>query len=279
MPDDAGGVEPAAHRIALFALAVVSYTAVTVTFSIFERNGLGIGHFFYVPIALVAFATGPVLGGLAGVLATALFTASVAINPHLITALPIEQTSIRFVIFTGIGALIGGFARRNRELVRELSRLANRDSVTGLPNTRAFQNAIESRLAARAPFLLLVGDVDELRGINAAGRDKGDEALRRLADRLVSAKREGDEVSRVGGDEFAIVAALGSSDGKTLAMGLERQLTLAGESVTFGWATYPQDGENALALYRAADERLYARKLSRGFRRGPPQGDPLPASA
>jgi len=34
----------------------------------------------------------------------------------------------------------------------------------------------------------------------------------------------------------------------------------------FGWATFPQDGENALALYRAADERLYARKVSRGFR-------------
>jgi hypothetical protein len=29
----------------------------------------------------------------------------------------------------------------------------------------------------------------------------------------------------------------------------------------FGWATHPQDGKDALALYRAADERLYARKL------------------
>jgi len=27
-------------------------------------------------------------------------------------------------------------------------------------------------------------------------------------------------------------------------------------------------GTNALALYRAADERLYARKLARGYRRG-----------
>jgi hypothetical protein len=34
--------------------------------------------------------------------------------------------------------------------------------------------------------------------------------------------------------------------------------------MTFGWAAYPQDGKDALALFRAADERLYARKIVRG---------------
>jgi hypothetical protein len=38
--------------------------------------------------------------------------------------------------------------------------------------------------------------------------------------------------------------------------------------VTFGWAMHPREGTNALALYRVADERLYARKLMRGQRRG-----------
>jgi GGDEF domain-containing protein len=38
--------------------------------------------------------------------------------------------------------------------------------------------------------------------------------------------------------------------------------------ITFGWAVFPADGENALSLYRAADERLYARKLVRGQRAG-----------
>jgi hypothetical protein len=41
-----------------------------------------------------------------------------------------------------------------------------------------------------------------------------------------------------------------------------------GSPITFGWAVYPTDGENALSLYRAADERLYARKLVRGERAG-----------
>jgi len=40
---------------------------------------------------------------------------------------------------------------------------------------------------------------------------------------------------------------------------------LAGEgmSMSFGWAVCPRDGDSALLLYRAADERLYAQKLIR----------------
>ena len=51
-------------------------------------------------------------------------------------------------------------------------------------------------------------------------------------------------------------------DARRLAAHLERVLVgSGGVGVTFGWATYPQDGDNALALYRAADERLYARRV------------------
>jgi len=45
---------------------------------------------------------------------------------------------------------------------------------------------------------------------------------------------------------------------------------LAGTKATFGWAIHPQEGENALALYRAASERLYARKVMRGYLRMAP---------
>jgi GGDEF domain-containing protein len=84
---------------------------------------------------------------------------------------------------------------------------------------------------------------------------------------LVSAKRTTDDVARVGGDEFAVLAKLEGPDARTLALRTEGQLRLTGESITFGWASYPHDGDNALALYRAADERLYARKVAGGFRR------------
>jgi len=262
----------AAHRLPLLALSAALFALVTSAFFLFERPGLGIAHCYYFAVALAALAAGPYAGAATGVLAVLLSDVGIAVNSHLETSFPVEQNAIRLVSFVGIGVLIGWFARSHRTLVGELSELANRDDVTRLPNTRAFETAIEARFAAGDEFALLVGDVDELRRVNDVGREAGDDALRRLADRLISAKRSDDDVARVGGDEFAILTALGSDDGKSLALAIERHLTFAGESVTFGWATYPHDGENALALYRAADERLYARKVARGYRRGPELG-------
>ena len=48
-----------------------------------------------------------------------------------------------------------------------------------------------------------------------------------------------------------------------LAVGLERTLCETGALVTFGWSAFPREGENALTLYRAADEQLYARRVLR----------------
>jgi diguanylate cyclase (GGDEF)-like protein len=258
---------PAAHRSTLLAVSAVLFALVTLVFVQFERPGLGIGHLYYVPIVLVAFASGPLLGGAAGVLGAVLYNVGIIINPELPSTLEFEQTVIRLITFVAIGVLIGVFVRRQRSLVAELGRLADRDSITGLPNTRAFQTAIERRLAGTESFALLVGDIDELRQVNGSGREHGDDALRRLADRLTAAKGAGDDVARVGGDEFAVLASLAGVDARALAIGTEQTLRLGGEAVTFGWATYPQDGTNALALYRAADERLYARKVARGLRR------------
>jgi diguanylate cyclase (GGDEF)-like protein len=260
-------VVTAANRWTLLVLALLSYTLVTAAFLVLERPGLGIGHLYYVPIVLVAFASGPFWGGVSGLVATLLYNAGIVVNPFLPSTLEFEQTVIRLLTFVTMGVLLGMFAQRNRALVAELSRLANRDLLTGLPNTRVFESAIQRRLDLGAPFALLVGDVDELRGLNANGRDHGDDALRRLADRLMMAKRAQDDVARVGGDEFAILASLDADDARTHALQTERQLRLAGEQVTFGWASYPQDGTDALGLYRAADERLYARKLAGGLRR------------
>jgi GGDEF domain-containing protein len=72
----------------------------------------------------------------------------------------------------------------------------------------------------------------------------------------------GDEVARIGDDSFAVLTYAGSAGdaGKT-ATQLQALLAADGFAVTFGWAAYPQDGSNALSLYRAADERLYARRI------------------
>jgi diguanylate cyclase (GGDEF)-like protein len=258
-------------RRLLGALAWASYVPVFALFLLFERPGLGIGHFYYVSIALLALASGPVLGAVGGFVATAFYVVGILLNPHIPpTDVLTLSTTIRGATFIGMGVLLGFFASRNRRLLNELRILAERDFVTGLPNTRAFEQAIDLRLASGEPFSLLLGDMDSLKEINEElGHAEGNDALRKLGDLLERSLSAKDEVARVGGDEFAVISIAPTVEGAAaLAERLEAVLAAEGCRITFGWAASPRDGTNALSLYRAADERLYARKLLRGYPRG-----------
>jgi diguanylate cyclase (GGDEF)-like protein len=258
----------------LAALAACSYALVFALFVRYAEPGFGMGHFFYVAIVLLAMAYGTRAGAAAGLLATTLYVAAVLLNSHL----PDDHvlsigTGIRLVSFVVTGLLLGWFAERNRALTAELRVLAERDHLTGLPNARSFEAAIDRRLDAGEPFALFLGDMDGLKLMNdEEGLEGGNDALRRLADVLAGSLRPEDEVARVGGDEFAVLASSTSADGAAqLCTRLEWVLAAADCQITFGWAVHPQEGTNALSLYRVADERLYARKLVRGRRLGEAQ--------
>lgn len=261
--------------------ALSSFAIIFAALLLFEVPGLGIAHFFYLPVAALALTGGVRRGVGGGLLASALFTIGVAVNPSIPTATQIMSltTPIRLVTYTSMGALIGWFAARDRDLLERLQILAERDFLTGLPNTRAFEAAIARRFAGARPFALLLGDMDGLKRINdMRGHAEGNDALRRLADMLGSVLRPEDEVARVGGDEFAVITSLsGGDEAASFAARVETVLAGQGSSITFGWALYPGDGQNALSLYRAADERLYARKLVRGGDRLGPSLYPVPA--
>jgi diguanylate cyclase (GGDEF)-like protein len=257
----------------------VTFALVFVSLVLLERPGLGIGHFFYLAIGLVALAFGPHWGAAAGVLATALFGIAVVLNHAVPTQELVTIASpIRLVTYVAMGALIGTFAARYRVALAELRILAERDWVTGLPNTRAFEQAVDRRLASGHPFALLLGDVDGFRHVNDEGHAAGDEVLRQIGQELVSLLGAADEVARVGGDEFAVLADCRSvDDAGRLAARIERVLEERGVKLTFGWSASPQEGLNALSLYRAADERLYARRLLRDRRPRELHAVPSPA--
>jgi diguanylate cyclase (GGDEF)-like protein len=245
------------------ATAATIYVTVFVAFLFFEQAGLGIPHFFYLAIALAALALGPAWGAAAGGLATGLYTVGVLFN-H---ALPSSEiftisTPIRLVNYVAIGALLGWFATHYRQANEELQILAQRDFVTGLPNTRAFEIAIDRRLAAGEAFALLVGDLD-----SRSFDEDPDQALRRVSEALSRGLDSEADVARVGGEEFAVLSSCESVEqAAQLAARLERTLCEGGSLVTFGWSAFPREGANALTLYRAADERLYARRVLRGPR-------------
>jgi diguanylate cyclase (GGDEF)-like protein len=266
----------AQRRPVLPLTACVCAAGVFALFAVFERPGLGLGHLYYLPVALLALSAGARAGAAAGVGAGFLYAAGLWANPHVVSVDPIEPTAIRLLSFVAIGTIVGWFASSNRRLVDELQILAERDTLTGLPNTRAFERAIGNRLDEKKAFTLLIGDLDALARINdERGVRAGDETLRRLAELLGRGLEGEDEIARVGSDEFALVTG-SPEDPARLAGRLERRLGEEGCAITFGWACFPREGENALSLYRAANERLYVRKLARGRRSDGDQiGSPL----
>lgn len=268
------------HRELVVGASLAAFAIIFCAFILFEEPGLGIAHFFYLPVAGLALTGGVRRGIGAGLGGGALFALGVFVNPHISPSELVSLTTpIRLTTYTSIGALVGWFAARDGELVERLQVLAERDFLTGLPNTRAFEAAIARRFAHGRPFTLLLGDMDGLKRINdVKGHAEGNDALRRLGDMLGSVLRPEDEVARVGGDEFAVITALaGGEEAAAMAARLESVLAGQGTRITFGWALYPADGENALSLYRAADERLYARKLVRGADRLGPSLYPVSA--
>ena len=83
------------------------------------------------------------------------------------------------------------------------------DSLTGLPNRRGAQVAIESAWAgaAAASHAALLVDIDNFKAINdSSGHATGDKVIQALAVALRQSLRPGDVASRLGGDEFLVFA-------------------------------------------------------------------------
>src|SRR5262245_1851635 len=147
---------------------------------------------------------------------------------------------------------------------------ARRDPLTLLRNRRAFDEHLESILQQatkrEAPVTLVLADLDEFKKINdTEGHSVGDRVLGTVARLLESRARTGEEVFRIGGDEFAVVVRGDADAGRRAAERLRQALEeydgpeqLPGLSA--GVAAYAQHGADKATLVAHADEALYAAK-------------------
>jgi diguanylate cyclase (GGDEF)-like protein/PAS domain S-box-containing protein len=113
------------------------------------------------------------------------------------------------------GAVLGVYTSSTditplKEVERQLERLAQKDTLTGLANRHAFNDGIAAALRrsqhAATQVALLFLDVDGFKRINdTLGHAAGDEVLREFARRLSASVRATDLVARLAGDEFVIV--------------------------------------------------------------------------
>jgi diguanylate cyclase (GGDEF)-like protein len=251
------------HRRLLVAIALTFFGLIFGTFLLLEVPGLGLGHFFYVPVVLLALALG-LRGGFAGAaLATGLYALAILVTPRLPTRDVVTfATAIRFVTYTTVGTVIGWYADQHRGHIEALRELADRDFLTGLANARVFDEALGRRCGAADQFALVLADMDDLKHVNDAhGHAEGNRAIRRVGELLAANVPAGSDVARVGGDEFALLLAGSVHDAHALCAELGKTLSRAGVGVSFGWAARPDDGDSSIELFRKADDRLYAAKL------------------
>ncbi|HST83282.1 MAG TPA: GGDEF domain-containing protein, partial [Kineosporiaceae bacterium] len=96
-------------------------------------------------------------------------------------------------------------ARFRTQLLRQLHEEATADPLTGLANRRVLAAAM-STLVRGEPWCLLTVDLDGFKDVNdLLGHATGDKLLAAVAHRLLQASPSNALVSRIGGDEFAVL--------------------------------------------------------------------------
>ena len=255
----------ATTRRLVLGLAGLLYVGVFAVFLVFENPGLGIGNFFYIPVCLVALVTDEALGALAGVIAAGIYVGAVVLAPGIPSAQALTTaTGIRLVTYTIVGALMGFYASRNRQLVDRLRDLAGRDFITGCGNARTFDDELAKRCAGGGPFALVLVDADGLNEINQVhGHAAGNAALKRIGEVLGQHAEPDDVIARIGGDEFALLTDLPPDQIVALQARTNRTLSAENLSATFGVTFAPGDGQTTTELFHKADDRLFAAKLVR----------------
>jgi diguanylate cyclase (GGDEF)-like protein/putative nucleotidyltransferase with HDIG domain len=162
--------------------------------------------------------------------------------------------------------------RRMGALRARISNAAQTDPLTGLLNRRALEEMLDIELerATRAgrPLSVIVGDLDSFAAVNERyGHAAGDSALQLVARDCLKWKRRIDQVARIGGEEFALLLPETDERGafivaERLRRAAHRTFAEATVQVTisFGVASSPAHGTDAVGLLRAADRAVAAAK-------------------
>ena len=176
-----------------------------------------------------------------------------------------------------------------RQAEEQVRRLANYDTLTGLPNRNLFAQRFERALAAarrgHSQLAVMFVDLDRFKVVNdTLGHRAGDSLLCEVAARLNRCVRGGDSVTRFGEDEtHSSVARLGGDEFIVLLTALKhvddaskvadrmlealRQPLVVDDqeiwiSASVGIASYPKDGETAETLLMRADSAMYSAKAN-----------------
>lgn len=194
-------------------------------------------------------------------------------------SLLVLKIGVVVMILSGL-FVAAAFSERNH-VETELSKLANHDPLTGLPNRMYFQDFISRSIAhaqrQKHQVYLLFIDLNRFKKINdSEGHELGDAVLQIVANRLNDILRGDDFVARLGGDEFAVVFT--HPPVKNAASNIARKIiNIISEpfdlnerrysiGASIGISVYPNDTNDANTLLRQADLAMYqAKSKQSGF--------------
>jgi diguanylate cyclase (GGDEF)-like protein/PAS domain S-box-containing protein len=153
--------------------------------------------------------------------------------------------------------------------------LADHDALTGLPNRRLFLERLARGIGRAAgsdgTLAVLFVDLDRFKRINDVfGHESGNLVLREAARRIGGSVRDGDTVSRLGGDEFTVLlegvettAGICTVADRVRAE-LKRPFAITESeiyiSASIGIAVFPRDGTSAEELLKRSDVAMYQAK-------------------
>lgn len=172
-----------------------------------------------------------------------------------------------------ISHFVGVFSdiTERRETEEELRKLANSDTLTGLPN-RSFFQANQSQLVSQeTEHALLVFDLDNFKKINdSLGHQIGDVLLCKVTERIATVSNLKNTCYRLGGDEFSLIIE-GNNDIHNITSIADEILNVIAEpyfirnqeialSCSIGIALFPDDGGNSHELLKNADTAMYHAK-------------------
>jgi diguanylate cyclase (GGDEF)-like protein len=182
-------------------------------------------------------------------------------------------------VVTGLAVLLiagAAFALwHQRVLLRRIARMAETDSLTGVPNRRHVME-LGQRLMTRCdqdgrPYAMLLLDLDGFKQINDRhGHAAGDEALCHVTQALRRCLRPGDHLGRYGGEEFAVILPdTGADEAERVAERLRAAVAAlepvwapgAGRVTLSGGIAFATPGRtNFSQLVVRADQALYRAK-------------------
>jgi len=161
------------------------------------------------------------------------------------------------------------------QFVTELRNASRYDSLTGLLNRRAFEEALDDEVQRSRrlgePFSVLMVDADHFKDINDRdGHAAGDRALQHLGTLLAAHMRDIDRVGRYGGEEFVVMlpgtaqhdAFVTAERLREKVQGLpprwqDRALAL---TISIGVSEWRGDEDDLASLLARADAALYQAK-------------------